>query len=461
MSDNLALAWNRAALEAVRRTRMGPPIVARALHVLHASVYDAWAAHDDVAFGSRLGDEWRRPPTGRTRAAREEAVSFAAHRALTDLFPSEATAFAKLMSDLGYDPDAIGPDGSPSAVGIQAARAVLAFRHGDGANQLGDLGPGRSQLAGPYADWTGYEPANSLGRLADPNRWQPLATPDGVGQRFLVPQWGLVAPFALEEGWELRPAGPRRHPGRSFLLQASELLEDSAGLDDERKAIAEYWADGPASETPPGHWCLLAQQVSARDGHDLDDDVKLFFALSAALLDAGIACWDAKRTYDSVRPITAIRYLFAGQEVLAWGGPGLGTRRIRGEDWQPYIATPPFPEYPSGHSTFSAAAAEVLARFTGSDRFGAAVTIAAGSSRVEPQTTPAADVTLSWPTFTDAAAQAGRSRRYGGIHFREADLTGQAIGREVGARAWKEAGNLFAGHRDGEDGRPGGGREVA
>jgi hypothetical protein len=131
----------------------------------------------------------------------------------------------------------------------------------------------------------------------------------------------------------------------------------------EHKAIAEYWADGPGSETPPGHWCLHAQHVSARDGHGLDEDARLFFALTAALLDAGIASWDAKRTYDSMRPITAIRFLFSGREVLAWGGPGLGPRRIRGEDRQPYIPTPPFGEYVSGHSTFSAAA--VLAGFTG------------------------------------------------------------------------------------------------
>src|SRR5687767_6016291 len=100
MSDSVALSWNNAALEAVRRTRMGPPLVARALHLLHASIYDAWAVHDDQAFGSRLGDELRR-----------EAASFAGHRAMSDLFPTEATAFAKLMSDLGYDPDAVGPAG--------------------------------------------------------------------------------------------------------------------------------------------------------------------------------------------------------------------------------------------------------------------------------------------------------------------------------------------------------------
>jgi hypothetical protein len=445
MSVNVAVAWNNAALEAIRRTRMGPPMAARALHIVHAAMYDAWAAHDDLAFGSRLGDELRRPEAARTPEARREAASFAGHRALSDLFPTEATAFAKLMGDLGYDPDAAGPEGSPGFVGVAAARAVLAFRHGDGANQLGDMGPEPRGLAAAYADWTGYRPANPLARLADPNRWQPLPTPDGLEQRFLVPHWGLVAPFALGAGWELRPrTGPRRHPGRSFLAQAEQVLADSAGLTDEHKAIAEYWADGPGSETPPGHWCLHAQTVSARDRHGLDEDAKLFFALTGALLDAGIACWDAKRFFDSVRPITAVRFLFAGREVPAWGGPGQGTRRIRGETWQPYIPTPPFGEFPSGHSTFSAAAAAVLARFTGTDRFGASVTIPAGSSRVEPGTTPAADVTLSWPTFSAAADQAGRSRRYGGIHFKDGDLVGRAVGCMVGARAWEAAAALFA-----------------
>jgi hypothetical protein len=453
MSDNVAVAWNNAGLEAVRRTRLGPPMTARALHVLHTAMYDAWAAHDDLAFGSRLGDELRQPAGGRTPEAKREAASFAGHRALSDLFPTEATALAKLMSDLGYDPDAPGPPGSPGAVGVAAARAVLALRHGDGANQLGDMGPEPRGLAAAYADWTGYRPANPLARLVDPDRWQPLPTPDGLGQRFLVPHWGLVAPFALQAGWELRPrGGPRRHPGRSYLFQAEQVLADSAGLTDEHKAIAEYWADGPGSETPPGHWCLHAQQVSARDGHGLDEDVRLFFALTGALFDAGIACWDAKRFYDSVRPITAVRYLFAGEEVLAWGGPGQGPRRIPGDRWQPYIPTPPFGEFPSGHSTFSAAAAAVLSRFTGSDHFGASVTIPAGSSRVEPGT-PATDVTLSWRTFAAASDQAGRSRRYGGIHFKDGDLVGRAMGCLVGARAWDAAAALFAGrHHPGRSG---------
>jgi hypothetical protein len=148
---------------------------------------------------------------------------------------------------------------------------------------------------------------------------------------------------------------------------------------------------------------------------------------------------EAKRVYDSVRPVSAIRFLFAGDKVCAWGGPGQGTTLVKGEEWQPYLPTPPFAEYVSGHSTFSAAAAEVLRRFTGSDAFGASVTVPAGSSRVEPGSTPATDVTLHWPTFSDAADQAGRSRRYGGIHFRDGDLVGRALGRLVGLRAWLAA----------------------
>ena len=165
----------------------------------------------------------------------------------------------------------------------------------------------------------------------------------------------------------------------------------------------------------------------------------LFFALAGALHDAAVAAWDAKRTFDSVRPISAIRWLFAGDKVCAWGGPGQGTTLIKGEEWQPYLPTPPFPEYVSGHSTFSTAAAEVLARYTGSDRFDTYVTVPTGSSQVELGTSPAADVTLHWPTFTDAADQAGRSRRYGGIHFRDGDLIGRALGRMVGLRAWLAA----------------------
>jgi hypothetical protein len=193
---------------------------------------------------------------------------------------------------------------------------------------------------------------------------------------------------------------------------------------------------------PPGHFDLFAQFVSLRDGHTFDQDVQLFFILTNAVFDAGIGAWDAKNHYDYVRPITAIHYLKRGQKVRAWAGPGLGTRAIAGESWRPYqpdwFPTPPFSEYVSGHSTFSAAGAEVLKRFTGSDEFGASITITQGDLGIEPGV-PARPVTLSWDTFTAAADEAGISRRYGGIHFEDGDLEGRKLGRAVGALAWATA----------------------
>ena len=134
---------------------------------------------------------------------------------------------------------------------------------------------------------------------------------------------------------------------------------------------------------------------------------------------------------------------------MAWAGPYQGVKLIRGEDWQPYqpttFPTPPFPEYFSGHSSFSAAAAEVLRRFTKSDAFGASVTVPAGSSKVEPGLVPARDVVLSWPTFSAAADEAGLSRRYGGIHFVPGDLLGRSIGKSIGADAFVKATHYFNG----------------
>jgi hypothetical protein len=459
--NDVLLTWNSAALRAVRDAKIGAPIAARTLAVVDTCMYDAWAAYDEHAVGTQMAGALRRPASERTHANKEKAISYAAYRALVDVLPVDTNSvYRPLMRQLGYDPD----DGStdietPEGIGNVACAAVLEFRHHDKSNQLGDLADG------PYSDWSGYRPVNPPGTVParssftkplNPEHWQPLTYTDSTGslvlQMFAGAQWCYVTPFALTKGDEFRFAvepGPFKYGSPEYQQQAEELIALSATLTDREKMIVEYWSDGPGTEQPPGHWLRFAQFISERDHHTLDDNVKMFFVLSNAMFDASIAAWDAKREYDSVRPVTAIPLLFRGKKIRAWGGPGKGTVEMDGAQWIPYqpatFPTPPFPEYVSGHSTYSAAAARILQLWKGSDQFGDSVTLAAGSSKIEPGTTPSKPVVLQWNTFTDAAIEAGMSRRYGGIHFRAADLAGQRLGRLVGEKAWKKASNYFNG----------------
>jgi hypothetical protein len=433
VNDNVVLQWDEELLQAVRALPPGPTVTARAIHVVHTAIFDAWAAYDARAKGTRLGSKLRRPAAERTLANKNKAISFAAYTALADLFPARQFDFAEQMTALGYKVD--GSDTSSAAsVGATAARAVIDYRHSDRSNQLNG-----------YADTTGYRPVNTGDTVVDPWRWQPIRVPLGTGpeQRATTPHWRNVKGFALSSPWQFSVPGPDRLQSGFDPKHIDNLVALTSNLTDRQKVTAEYWADGPRSEFPPGHWALIAQVLSRKRGHSLDTDAKLFFALGNALLDASIAAWAAKYRWDFVRPITAIRHRYKGKPVNSWLGPYQGYGTVQGEQWIPYqapnVVTPPFPEYVSGHSTFSSAGAAILAKFTGSDTFGAGVTVTAGSSLFEPKTdahptgyTPAADVTLSWPTLTAAAKDAGLSRRLGGIHFQDGDEHGYNLGQKVG-----------------------------
>jgi hypothetical protein len=445
--DNAVLRWAEQSLAAIRALKTGPTVNARALAIVHTAMYDAWAAYDATAVGTRLGGTLRRPGSERNDAYKSQAVSFAAYRALLDLFPAKAGDFATLMRRMGYDPDDTSTDpASPAGVGNRAAAAVLAHRADDGSNQ-----------AGGYADTTGYVPVNTPDQVNDPLRWQPLRHPDGKGgtivQQYLTPHWQEVTPFALSGPNQFLPPGPTRTTLALLDEEVTDTLLLSASLTDATKMRAEYWADGPHSETPPGHWLLFGGAVCRARGYDLDQSAKLTFALANAELDASITAWNAKRRWDYVRPITAVRVRMHGRLVLAWAGPYKGTRLIRGETWHPYQAatfpTPPFPEYVSGHSTYSGAGAKVLQRFTGADTFGARVTIRPGSSFIEPGATPLLPVVLTWPTFSAARDDAGMSRRYGGIHFPDGDLHGRDLGASAGQLAYAKAQTYFNGSAGG------------
>jgi hypothetical protein len=446
-ADDVVLRWDEQTLAAVRATKPAPTVVARHLAIVHTAMYDAWAAYDAKALGTRTGASLRRPSTEWTANYKSMAISYAAHRVLLNLFPSQANNISGFMTALGYDPGDTSTDPTtPQGIGNLVAKAVLDFRHADGANQLGDRNGGA-----PYSDYTGYAPVNAWNRVSDVYHWQPLCVPtpapgatscSGTVQRFATPQWGKVTPFALTKPDQF---GPPPMDRSELPTEAKQLVDTQANLDDLDKTIAYYWADGPGSELPPGHWAMIAAAASRAAATSLDGNAKLFFALANGLLDASIATWQAKRVQDTVRPITYIRWLYAGKKVKGWAGPGKGIVSMDGSAWIPYqepgIVTPPFAEYTSGHSAFSGAASQVFTRFAGTDVFKAAlsVTIPAGSSMIEPKLVPAANTTLSFKSFADAANSAGLSRRYGGIHFEQGDLNGRTLGSQIGDAAWAKA----------------------
>lgn len=299
--------------------------------------------------------------------------------------------------------------------------------------------------------------------VLDPNGWQPLIFSSHARQTFVGAQFGRVTPFALTSGAQfegvIEPPAFLRTAGW-YQKQVNDLIKYSRNLDEGKKLIVEYWADGPDSELPPGHWGLFAQFVSQRDGNTIDQDVRMFFAMHNASFDAGIVAWYTKRKYNGVRPITAIRYTKQGETIQAWGGPGHLTESIAGEKWMPYNPgsnlTPPFPGYYSGHSTFSRSSATILNLFTGSDGFGFSTVIPACDpnfflidfskcfGRVEPGI-PSVDTTMAFATFSDAANAAGLSRLHGGIHFPDDNVNGQAIGHLIALEVWAKAQNLFNG----------------
>ncbi|MDP0491672.1 MAG: vanadium-dependent haloperoxidase [Verrucomicrobiota bacterium JB023] len=470
-------------------------------------------------------------------------------------------SFDALMGDLGYDiaNETVTGD-SPAAVGNRVAEAVLDFAASDGSREAnGYNDPSYSPVNDPLI----FKNTSSIS-MTDPNRWQPLAfdfrvTQNGIiadsVQTFVGSHWGGVRPFALhrendESLLYLDPGTPPLLGGEDedeFIENNIEVIRFSSWLDpdagtiidcspgsignntlgendgtghsinpvtqapyavnsvnlaDFGRVVAEFWADGPDSETPPGHWNSLANAVvdhpdfEPRFGgtgpllDDLEWDVKMYFALNAAVHDVAVAVWGCKRHYDYVRPVCSIRYLgynnlfpevpglietiteessapgerhehldyYIGRTAIyAWGGETgdpeneyAGSEWMLAQMWIPYqrdtFVTPAFAGYTSGHSGFSRAAAEVLTAMTGSPFFPGGLathTVPAGS--LEFEAGPSQDVTLEWATYYDAADQAGLSRLYGGIHVAADDGPGRLIGAACGQDVWQLANQYYDG----------------
>ena len=379
--------WYRLTLELVRHTpTYSPPVASRALAYLGVTAFEAIASGSDdlVSLAGQLNG-LSKLPVREAGAGYDEAVVLQAALATSarsffaNTGPTGQRALAAMEKSLrgkvatGLPPEIVARS---EDFGRAIAGHVLAWSAPDGGAVVENMGF-------PYE----YQP------VAHPAHWVPTSL-IRQQQAPLLPAWGGNRTLAMPDGAACPlPAPPAysEDKGSDFYKEALEVYDTVNALTDEQRAIARFWSDDPMlSPTPPGHWIAIANQALDREGAGLERTVELLARLGIVLSYSFVDCWNAKYEYDLLRPVTYIR-------------------RLIDPKWEPILITPPFPEYPSGHSTQSAAAAEVL-----TDLFGDG--FAFDDTTHEDDGLPA----RSFPNFRAAAAEAGISRLYGGIHFRAA-----------------------------------------
>ena len=254
----------------------------------------------------------------------------------------------------------------------------------------------------------------------DPARWQPTppAYMDGI-----EPHWNKIRPFVIDSASQFKPVPPppfSMEEGTVFYNEVKEVYDISMkiakeGDDSEEIAIAQFWDCNPYVSvtrghlmfatkkiSPGAHWIGIAKIACKKTNSDLDKTIYAYTKTSIALMDAFISCWDEKYRSNLIRPETLIN------EHID-------------EDWQPVLQTPPFPEYTSGHSVVSGAAATTLTNIFG-DQFS-----------FDDDTEVAYGLPVrSFSSFSEAADEAAISRMYGGIHYRVAVEVGVKQGRDLG-----------------------------
>jgi hypothetical protein len=575
---SIARRWDEQIMASIRRDLPRPTVHARNLYHLSAAMWDAWAAYDATARGVFVREKVTAAnlSTARTEAISYAAYRVLTHRYTKANGGGISVAcYGAVMRDLGFDPaDTNDVGDTPRAFGNRVGKTIIAQNAMDGAHEDVDYkDPNPSTNPNFKTPLIIDEPG--IGKGVDPDLWQPLnlsiaATQNGIilpagVQGYIGSAWGGVRTFAMKRAsdtvpWQdvgpapkardaamknyvveviqrsheldpsdptlidLSPAGMGNNPlgtndGTGYAVNpvtAQPYTVEKVKRGDFGRVLAEYWADGPKSETPPGHWNVLANHVAdapeltrklygAGDALDaLSWDVHVYLALNGAVHDAAIAAWDLKRRTECSRPLTLIRWMaqngqssdpakpsyspdglpllpglielitadtaapggkhahlrpFVGQIAIhAWiGEPGDRTAQVsgagwqRGADWLPYqrrnFVTPAFPAFISGHSTFSRAAAEVLARLTGSEYFpgGFASETLPEGKYLSFERGPSAAIRLQWAKYYDAADQAGQSRLWGGIHIQPDDFGGRRAGQRVGFTALDLAAQYFDG----------------
>ena len=375
--------WVGLTLRALKTTATGPTVASRVLAIESAAVYDA--------VNSIVGgyDPYLTLVPGAAGADVSAAVASAARDTLVALFPTLAARFdAALAGQLAAIPDG-PPKAHGVAVGRAAAAAILAARANDGSAATGIFVPGSA-----------------------PGQWVP--TPPAF-RAPLTPKWGQVTPFAVDDVGPFRAPLPPPLASAEYAAALDEVKQigskTSAARAAEQTQIALFWAAIPGpTPSPPGMWGEIALRLSRQTGLSVAENARLFARLNLALADSAIASWAVKYEDNFWRPVTAIR------AAETDGNPDTTAEPA----WEPLLVTPNFPGNTSGHSTFSAAAAAVLGNAFGPDR----------GFTVSSDELPG--VVRAFDSFAAAAAEAGMSRIYGGIHFPFDNTGGLASGKRIG-----------------------------
>ena len=389
--------WYKLLLELIRNTATySPPVAARAFAYLGITAFESLAT-GNPALRSLAGQvPGLAPLPARDGGSHNEAVVLdaALAHAMAAHFGNTGPAGQRAMAAMTRDMATRAAAGVPADVvarsqahGVAVSAHILDWSASDGGAVIENMGfPDGFTLGGEPGDWV---PTSTL----------------GLQQAPLLPNWGQNRTFAIpaEGNCDLPPViAYSEDPASEFYAEAMVVYDTSKNRTDEQKLIARFWSDDPMmSPTPPGHWVSIMLGIFDRDATPVDRQAEVLAMLGMAISDAFVQCWRSKFEYDLLRPVTYIR-------------------RVIDPKWEPLLITPPFPEYPSGHSTQSGAAAAVLEGLYG-----------AGFAFDDATHEDEGLGVRSFAGFWQAAEEAAISRLYGGIHFPAANVNGLKQGRCV------------------------------
>jgi len=384
-ADNAVLYWNNQALDATRLARNPPPISSFYFATFHAAIFDA------VNGITRTHRGWLVNEPAPAVVDTDAAIAGAAHTVMMALWSATSNPHNLQVS---YD-KAIAriPEGAAKTDGIAWGEHV------------GHLVLDKIAKAGYN------KPVPGKYSSSDPGKWRE--TPSQFRPP-LLPFWGRVTPFVLTSSDQFRAPPPESLDSKAYAEElafvAKRGARDNADRTEYQTMSTPFWNDDLGTSTPPGHWNMIAEDLARRNNLSVPDAARLFALLNFAQADSAISCWETKFFYNVWRPETALR------EINQQLNPHAETI----PEFIPNMPSPPFPTYTSGHSTFSAAGARILALYFGSDDIEFSVTSDALPGSVR-----------TFKKLSDAQKEAGMSRVWGGIHTMSDNLEGQKCGLKI------------------------------